>query len=155
VNNDLKNFVSEVSMQANEIMTRGVECIPPEMAIRNAARRMKALDIGFLPVCENDRLIGTITDRDIVLRVVADERDVDSCMAREIMTGDVYWCYEDQTAEEVAEYMSRREVRRVLVLDRNKRLTGVISIGDLAKGGEEQKTGEAIREIAEAPRQAA
>jgi CBS domain-containing protein len=71
------------------------------------------------------------------------------------MTADVYWCYEDQTTNEVAEYMAQKEIRRVLVLDRNKRLSGVISIGDLAKRADEQKTGETIKEIAEAPRQAA
>jgi CBS domain-containing protein len=106
-------------------------------------------------VCERDRLVGTLTDRDIVLRVIANGKEVDACKARDIMTTDVHWCYEDQTGEEVAEYMARKEIRRVLILDRNKRLTGVISIGDLAKGGEEQKTGEAMREIVEAPRQAA
>ena len=142
-------------MQAKEFMTTSVECIPPGMSVQNAAMRMKSLDVGFLPVCERDRLVGTITDRDMVLRVIADGKDISDCKARDIMTTDVFWCYEDQTADEVAQYMADREIRRILVLDRNKRLTGVISIGDLAKGGEEQKTGETIREIVEAPRQAA
>jgi predicted transcriptional regulator len=70
------------------------------------------------------------------------------------MTEEVFWCYEDQTAEEVAQYMSTKEIRRVLILDRNKRLTGVISIGDLARAGEQRMAGETIRDIAEAPRAA-
>jgi CBS domain-containing protein len=142
-------------MQAKDIMTGNVECIPPDMLIKDAAARMRFLDVGFLPVCEKDRLIGTLTDRDIVLRGVAGDRDLKTCKARELMTADVYWCFEDQTTNEVAEYMAQREIRRVLVLDRNKRLCGVISIGDLAKRADEQKTGETIKEIAEAPRQAA
>ena len=142
-------------MQAKDIMTGNVECIPPDMLIKDAAGRMRFLDVGFLPVCEKDRLIGTLTDRDIVLRGVAGDRDLRTCKARDLMTADVYWCYEDQTTNEVAEYMAQKEIRRVLVLDRNKRLSGVISIGDLAKRADEQKTGETIKEIAEAPRQAA
>ena len=137
-------------MQAKEMMTRLVECISPEMSLRDMARVMKTLDIGFLPVCDNDRLKGTVTDRDIVLRVIAAGKDPQDCKARDIMTPEVLWCYENQSAEEIADYMSRKQVRRVLILDRNKRLAGVISIGDLAKR-EELKAGEAIGFIAEAP----
>ena len=142
-------------MQAKDFMTTGVECVSPGMSMRDAALRMKSLDVGFLPVCENDRLVGTLTDRDLALRVIADGRDPDDCKARDIMTREVFWCYEDQPSDEVAEYMAEREIRRLLVLDRSKRLVGVISIGDLAKSGEEQKAGEAIREIAQAPPSAA
>jgi CBS domain-containing protein len=142
-------------MQARDLMTTNVECIDPGMGVQDAARRMKSLDVGFLPVCEQDRLIGTLTDRDIVLRAVAEGKDIKSVRARDIMTTEVFWCYDDQSSEEIAEYLAEKEIRRVLILDHNKRLVGVISIGDLAKGGEEEKTGQAIREIAEAPRQAA
>ena len=138
-------------MIARDLMTRNVECIAPDMPLEEAARRMKRLDVGFLPVCEQDRLIGTITDRDIVLRVVAEGKDVKQCRAREVLTPSVFWCFEDQSADEIAEYMSKQEIRRVLILDRNKRLAGVISIGDLAKRGDESTAGETIREIAEAP----
>lgn len=138
-------------MQAKELMTRTVECISPDTDIREIARIMRSLDIGFVPVCDNDRLIGTITDRDIILRVIADGKDPDDCVAREIMTENLCWCYDDQTAEEIANYMASQEVRRVVVLNRQKRLAGVISIGDLAKGGEQAKAGEAIGTIAEAP----
>jgi CBS domain-containing protein len=138
-------------MQAKELMTQPVECISPEMRLQDAARVMKSMDVGFLPVCENDRLIGTVTDRDMVLRVIAEGKDTKDLKARDIMTPTAFWCYEDQTAGEVANYMSEREIRRVLILDRNKRLTGVVSIGDLAKGGHQEKAGEAIGVIADAP----
>jgi CBS domain-containing protein len=142
-------------MQAKDIMTGNVECIPPGMLVADAAMRMRFLDVGFLPICENDRLVGTLTDRDIVLRGVAEGKDLKTCRARDLMTADVFWCYEDQTADEIAEYMAEKEIRRVLVLDGNRRLAGVISIGDLAKRCDEQRTGETIKEIAAAPRQAA
>jgi CBS domain-containing protein len=138
-------------MQAKELMTHPVECISPDMRLQDAARVMKTLDVGFLPVCENDRLIGTITDRDMVLRVIAEGRVKEDLKARDIMSPAAFWCYEDQTASEVGDYMSKKEIRRVLILDRNKRLAGVVSIGDLAKGGEQDKAGEAIGIIAEAP----
>jgi CBS domain-containing protein len=121
------------------------------MPLEEAARTMKRLDVGFLPVCEKDRLIGTITDRDIVLRVVAEGKDIKKCTASEVLTPSVFWCFDDQSADEIAEYMSKQEIRRVLIRDRNKRLAGVISIGDLAKRGDESTAGETIREIAEAP----
>lgn len=138
-------------MIARDLMTRNVECIAPGMPLEEAARTMKRLDVGFLPVCEKDRLIGTITDRDIVLRVVAEGKDIKKCTASEVLTPSVFWCFDDQSADEIAEYMSKQEIRRVLILDRNKRLAGVISIGDLAKRGDESTAGETIREIAEAP----
>ena len=138
-------------MQAKELMTGKVQCVAPDTKIPDAAKQMKALDVGFLPVCENDRLVGALTDRDIVLRVIADGKDLKKCKARDVKTDDVFWCYEDQTADEVADYMAEKEVRRVLILNRDKRLVGVISIGDLAKRGEEKITGETIRDIATAP----
>jgi CBS domain-containing protein len=112
---------------------------------------MKSMDIGFVPVCDGDRLVGTVTDRDIVLRAVANDLSMATCTARDVMTQDLWWCYDDQTSEEIADYMADHEVRRVVILDREKRLAGVISIGDLAKRGEQLKAGEAISDIAEAP----
>jgi CBS domain-containing protein len=138
-------------MQAKDLMTRTVTCISPETRIQDAAKTMKAMDVGFLAVCEKDRLVGAVTDRDVVLRVIAEGKDVKDCRARDVMTHDIFWCFEDQTADEVADYMAEKEIRRVLLLDRNKRLVGVISIGDLAKGAEEHVTGKTIKDISAAP----
>ena|SRR5678816_3977640 len=142
-------------MLANELMTQSVECIAPDSSLQNASRKMKSLDVGFLPICEKDRLVGTLTDRDIVLRVIAEGKNPKDCTAREVMSTEVYWCYDDQTAEDVAHYMAQKAIRRLLVLNRQKRLVGVISIGDLAKNGEPEGAGETIRNIAEAPSEAA
>jgi len=140
-----------VTMKAKDLMTPAVECISPDMQLREVARIMKSEDLGFVPVCQNDRLVGTITDRDIVLRAIAEGKDTRDCRVQDVMTPGVFWCYDDQTADEVAEYMASREIRRVVILDRDKRLAGVISIGDLAKSGKQQKAGEALRDIAAAP----
>jgi CBS domain-containing protein len=142
-------------MQAKDIMTTAVECISPDALIPDAAQMMKTLDVGFLPVCERDRLIGTLTDRDVVVRVIAEGKNIKDCRVRDVMTAEVHWVYEDQSEDEIAEQMSDKEVRRVLVLSRDKRLTGVISLGDLAK--EQEKTaGETMKDIVESlPEQAA
>src|SRR5687767_14844010 len=103
----------EVLMTAKDLMTRNVESIAPGTPVQEAARAMKRRDIGFLPVCENNRIAGTVTDRDIVLRVVADGENPTKCTAGDIMTPSAFWCYEDQTAEEVADFMAKHEIRRV------------------------------------------
>ena len=136
-------------MKIREIMTTNVECVSPETSITDLAQKMKTLDVGFLGVCENDRLVGTVTDRDIVIRGIASERDINSVPAREIMTHDVFWCYEDDDVKDVAEKMREKDVRRMLILNRDKRLVGVVSIGDIAKV-EEGESGKTLRDISEA-----
>jgi len=143
-------------MNAKDIMSRNVECATPDAGVIDVAKRMKALDVGFLAVCEKDRIMGAVTDRDIVLRVVAEGKDLRQCKVQEIMTAEAFWCFEDQTVEEIAEFMAKKEIRRVRILNRDKRLVGVISLGDLAKAkGEQKKVGETMRDIAEAPSSAA
>jgi CBS domain-containing protein len=138
-------------MKVHEIMPHNVECIDPETPIAKAADKMRDLDIGFLPICENDRLIGTVTDRDITIRSVAQGRDPRLAPVREIMTQQVFYCYEDDDVEKTGQYMQKKEVRRMLILNRQKRLVGVVSIGDLAKtSGEKEIAGETLGHIAEA-----
>ena len=136
-------------MKIREIMTTNVECDSPATSIEDLAQKMKTLDVGFLAVCENDRLVGTVTDRDIVIRAIASERDISSVTAREIMTHDVFWCHENDDLKDVAEKMREKDVRRMLILNRDKRLVGVVSIGDLAKV-EEGESGKTLRDISEA-----
>ena len=141
-------------MQAKEIMSRNVECMAPETGIIDAAKRMKSLDVGFLGVCENDRIAGAVTDRDIVIRAVAEGKILNQCKVRDVMTKDAFWCFEDQSIDEVAEFMAKKEIRRVLILNHDKRLVGVVSLGDLAKT-KDKKAGQAMKEIVEAPSAAA
>src|SRR5215472_17988710 len=111
-------------MKVSEIMSRHVECIERDASIKDAAEKMRSLDIGFLPVCDGGKVIGTLTDRDITIRHVADGQNPYRVKARDIMTPDVLWCFEDQDVEEVARYMQEHEVRRVLIYGRNDELVG-------------------------------
>jgi CBS domain-containing protein len=138
-------------MKITEIMTRKVTCIDSTLPIAKAAEKMRDLDIGFLPVCENDKLVGTVTDRDITTRSVAQSRDPRLAPINEVMTRDVFYCYEDENVEDVARYMQQKEVRRMLILNRDKRLVGVVSIGDIARiSGEKELAGQTLGQIVEA-----
>lgn len=133
-------------MKARDIMTTNVECLAPDASLREVASRMKSLDVGFIPLCENDKLFGTVTDRDIVIRAIAEGRDVESTKARDVMSADVFYCFEDDSVETVAKKMQEKEVRRILILDKNKRLTGVISLGDISQA-KEKLAGQTTKDI--------
>src|SRR5260370_39427973 len=109
-------------MKVQEIMTTNVECVSPDTGIQELANTMKTLDVGFIPICENDRLAGTVTDRDIVIRGIAGGHDLNTCKARDIMTSEVHWCFEDQDVKDVAKKMREKDVRRMLILSQDKRL---------------------------------
>ena len=118
-------------MKVREAMTRDVRLVKPDQPIREAAKLMGELDIGALPVEENDRLVGMITDRDIAVRAVAAGRGADTPI-RDVMSGEVKYCYVDQTVDEVTQNMGELRIRRLPVLNRDKRLVGILSLGDLA-----------------------
>ena len=136
-------------MRVSEIMTTNVECISPDAGMTEIANRMKTLDVGFLAICENDRLVGTITDRDIVIRGIASGKNLDTLKARGIMSDDIFWCYEDDEIKDVAGKMREKNVRRMVLLTRDKRLAGVVSIGDISKV-EEKESGKTLKDITEA-----
>src|SRR5262245_38020700 len=135
-------------MKVQDIMTTNVECIAPDTSIQEAAERMKSLDVGFLPICEKDRLIGTVTDRDIVIRGIAENRN-NQTSARTVMTSEVFYCFENDNVEKCAEHMKEKDVRRMLVLDQNKRLVGVVSLGDISKS-QSDAAAETLKDITEA-----
>ena len=118
-------------MKVREAMTRDVRLVKPDQPIREAAKLMAQLDIGALPVEENDRLVGMITDRDIAVRAVAAGRGADTPI-RDVMSGEIKYCYEDQSVDEVTQNMGELRIRRLPVLNRDKRLVGILSLGDLA-----------------------
>ncbi|HYT90492.1 MAG TPA: CBS domain-containing protein [Gemmataceae bacterium] len=137
-------------MQVSEVMTRGAECIPPDATLQQAAERMKALDVGALPVCDNDRLAGMLTDRDITVRSVAEGHDPRKDHVRDAMTPEIVYCFEDQDVAEAARIMKEKQIRRLPVLNRDKRLTGIVSLGDLAvESGNERLAGHALEGISE------
>jgi CBS domain-containing protein len=126
-------------MLVSEVMSRNIEIIDPEYTLRQTAEKMRKLDVGYLPVGENDRLIGMITDRDITIRGTAKGMNPDKAKARDVMTKKVVYCFEDQTVEEAAKMMEDKEVRRLTVLNRDKRAVGVCSLGDIANATGDQR----------------
>jgi CBS domain-containing protein len=137
-------------MQLKDVMTRNVEVIGPEATLADAASRMDALDIGPLPVCENDRLVGMITDRDITVRATAMGEDPKTTRVRDAMTRDVLCCHEDDDVREATRLMERNQVRRLPVLNREDRLVGIVSLADLAVWtGDEQLSGEVLERVSE------
>jgi CBS domain-containing protein len=118
-------------MRVSDAMTRDVRVCHPRQSICDAARLMAELDCGILPVGEDDRLVGMITDRDIAIRAVAQHKSPD-LPVRDAMSREVKYCFEDQPVDQVARNMSDLRVRRLPVLDRDKRLVGILSLGDLA-----------------------
>ena len=135
-------------MRVSEIMTRDVETVSSEMDLMTAAEKMRIRDIGFLPVVENDAVVGVITDRDITLRGLGEGRVPQLTTVREIMTPILVWCYEDDVLTEVANVMEENRVRRLLVLDGAKRLVGLISLDDLAaKMSSDRLLGTVLRNV--------
>jgi CBS domain-containing protein len=135
-------------MKVGNCMTRNVKIADPDHTIREAAMIMAKIDAGVLPVGENDRLVGMITDRDIAVRGVAEGKGPDA-KVREVMSTDVRYCFEDEEINHVLENMGDIQVRRLPVLNRDKRLVGIISLGDLAANGKAAKTGEALSGISQ------
>ena len=130
-----------------DIMSRDVTVISPDASIHQAAQKMRAGDFGLLPVGENDRLIGAISDRDIVIRAVADNK-APSTKVRDVMSEGVFWAYEDESVEEAARLMSERQVRRLPVVNRDKRLVGIVSLGDFAvEAADMEPVTEALAEV--------
>jgi CBS domain-containing protein len=137
-------------MQIREIMTGGVEVIHPDSTLDEAAAKMKRLDIGLLPVWDGNRLVGIITDRDITVRSVAQSEDPTSDQVRDIMTPEVVSCFEDQAVAEVTRLMREKQIHRVLVLDRDERLVGIVSLADVAaETGNERLAGETLERVSE------
>jgi CBS domain-containing protein len=129
-------------------MTKRVSWVGPDATLPEIARRMRAEDIGCIPVAHNDRLIGMVTDRDIVLRAVAEGGEIERRTARDVMTDNVLYCFDDETVAAVLRNMADRQVRRLPVVNRAKRLVGVVSLGDLSHAAEE-KAGDALKAISE------
>jgi CBS domain-containing protein len=136
------------TMKISNVMSQDVQLIKPDDTIRSAAALMKKIDAGLLPVTENDRLIGMITDRDIAIRGVAEGMGPDA-KVRNTMSPEVKYCFEDEDVAHVAENMADLQIRRLPVMDRNKRLVGIVSLSDLATAGSLPKTAKALHGISQ------
>jgi CBS domain-containing protein len=137
-------------MQVKDVMTSNVEVIHPDATLQDSAKKMKDLDVGSLPVCDGQQLVGTITDRDIVVRAIAEGRSPTSTPVRMAMTPEAIYCFEDQTVEEAAKLMKEKQIRRLPILNRNKQLVGIVSLGDLAVDtSDETMIGETLTKVSE------
>ena len=134
-------------MKISDCMSRDVRVCTPDNTLQSAAQTMAEIDAGFLPVGDNDRLIGIVTDRDIAVRGVARGKPPQASV-REVMSDEICFCYDDDDTEDVVENMSQIQVRRLPVVDHDKRLVGVIALSDIARGADHATTGEALCDIA-------
>ena len=133
--------------QLKDLMSRDVKVVGPDVTIADAARMMRDGDFGMLPVSDNDRMIGTISDRDIAIRAVAEGKGADT-KVRDVMSEGIAWAYEDDSVEKAAKLMSERQVRRLPVVDRDKRLIGIVALGDFAvERSQIQPAAQALAEI--------
>jgi CBS domain-containing protein len=133
-----------------DVMTPGVEVIHPNATVAEAAEKMKMLNVGVIPVCDGGRLVGMLTDRDIVVRIIADQRDPKRTTVTEAMTPGVTYCFEDEDVQKAARVMVEQQIRRLLILNRDKRLVGIVSLGDLAVQTEDtQLSGEVLEYVSE------
>ena len=132
-------------MKIRDVMTRDAKLTSPDDTIRHAAQMMKECDCGVLPVADGDHLVGMITDRDIAVRCIAEGKGPDTKI-REAMTQEVMYCFEDEESQHICQNMADIQVRRLPVVNREKRLVGIVSLSDLAR--KEANTAKALRGIA-------
>jgi CBS domain-containing protein len=137
-------------MKISEIMTTDFEMIDSTKSLLEAARKMKSLDVGFLPIREGTRLIGLVTDRDIVIRGLAEGLDPGSTQVKDIISSEIVYCYDDDNVEEAAQLMEDNQVRRLIVVDHEQTPVGIVSLGDLAvKTGQDRLSGEVLERVSE------
>ncbi|MFP2906828.1 CBS domain-containing protein [Pyxidicoccus sp. 3LFB2] len=132
-----------------DVMTKDVEIINPNDSLKDAAEKMRTLNVGPLPVCDGEKLMGIITDRDIVVRAVSQGMDPSSTRVSQAMTDEVEYVYEDDDISTVARKMKEEQIRRILVVNRDKKLVGIIALGDLAEAMNTQEAGDTLESISE------
>lgn len=135
-------------MKVKDVMHSGVEWVAPDTTIFDIANLMKKGDIGAVPVGENDKLIGMITDRDIVTRAVSEERDVKEISAKDVMTKGIFYCVENEDLGDAVRIMEDHKIRRLPVINKDKRMVGMLSLGDIADAASHELSGEVISAVA-------
>lgn len=138
-------------MKVADIMTRDVTVARPTDSIQNAARQMADIDVGSLPVCDGERIQGMITDRDITVRAVAEGRSFDT-LVTEVMSNEVEYCFDTDDADEAAEKMASSQIRRLPVVDKDKRLVGIVALADVALNLKDKPAGKTLEDISQPAR---
>ena len=133
--------------ELRDVMSQDVKILNPDTTLKDAARQMRDGNFGLMPVGENDRLVGTLSDRDIVIRAVAEGRDANT-RVRDVMSNEVIWAYENDSVEKASQIMSDHQIRRLPIVNADKRLVGIVALGDLAvAAGSIRPAGEALSDI--------
>jgi CBS domain-containing protein len=135
-------------MRVKDVMTEDPQVVRPQTSLKEVAETMKSLDVSVVPVCENDRLVGMVTDRDIVVRAEAEGRDP-SAMVEQAMTPGVTFCFEEDDIDSAVRLMEEKQIRRLPVLNAQHRLVGIVSLGDLAVSGDQRTAGEVLERVSE------
>jgi CBS domain-containing protein len=138
------------NMPVKEIMTEDVTVIAPDETVAAAAAKMAEEDMGFMPVCDGDEIVGALTDRDITVRCVAKGADANRTRVRDVMTSEIRYCFEDEDVEKTARLMRENQIRRIIVVNRDKKLVGVVALGDLARGQKGQSA-DVLESVSQAP----
>ena len=134
-------------MKVKDAMHKGAEWVQPNTPVPDLAKRMREHDIGALPVGENDKLIGMVTDRDIVCRGLTNGKDVAKLTARDLMTKTIVWCRDDEDLDDAIRIMEDKRIRRLPVIDKNKRMVGMLSLGDVSHAGKSKLSGELLTAV--------
>lgn len=134
-------------MKVKDMMHKGLECVSPETGVANIAQKMKQFDVGAIPVAKDGELIGMITDRDIVIRCLANGKDSSKLKAKDVMTAGVVYCRDTEEVEDAIRLMENKQIRRLPVLDETKRMVGMISLGDVSHAVPQDLTGEVTKAV--------
>jgi len=134
-------------MKVKEMMHKGVEWVSPDTSVETLAKKMLQHDVGALPIGENDRLIGMVTDRDIAMRAVAKGKDVSMLTARDVMTKNVIWCRDNENVDDAARKMEEKRIRRLPVIDDHKRMVGMLSLGDISHAASQRISAEVTKAV--------
>jgi len=137
-------------MKLSEMMSRNVQVVSPEQAVVEAAIRMRDEDVGAIPVCQGKQLVGMLTDRDIVIRAVADKRDLSAAKVSEVMSEQALrYAFEDDDLEDAAKMMAEHQIRRLPILDKNRDLVGIVSLGDVARSAKHKLAGKSLEGVSQ------
>jgi CBS domain-containing protein len=139
----------ESVMKVRSVMHKGVEWVSPDTPISVIATKMRQLDIGAIPIGENDRLIGMVTDRDIAVKAIPDGKDISKLTARDVMSQGVIWCRDSDDVKEAAQIMGRKQIRRLPVIDSNKRMIGMLSLGDVSHATPQRVAAEVTKAVSD------
>jgi len=134
-------------MKVKEMMHKGVEWVSPDTPVATLAKKMLQFDVGALPIGENDRLVGMVTDRDIAVRGVAKGKDISKLTAKDIMTKSVIWCRDSESMDDAARIMEKKRIRRLPVIDDHKRMVGMLSLGDISHAASQRLSAEVTKAV--------